>query len=236
VRGEHISRLIKEENIMAIPCLIIGKSGTGKSASLERCQDKDWNLIRVINKPLPFKGKIDGWHTDDYQTLIRCLKTSKAKSIVIDDAGYLITNHFMRGHSNSGTGNAIYSFYNTIADCFWNLIQTIMSLPDDKIVYVIMHEETDENGDTRPKTIGKLLDEKVCIEGMFTIALRCVIENGEHLFVTQTENRAVSKSPKGMFDDIKIPNDLRYVDEHIRDYYDIAKINYSDESEEMNND
>ena len=221
---------------MAVPVLLIGRSGTGKSASLERCQNPDWNLIRVLNKPLPFRGKINGWHTDDYQQVLTCLKTSKAKSIVIDDAGYLITNQFMRGHSNTGAGNAVFAFYNTIADYFWSLIQFIMNMPEDKIVYVIMHEDTDDNGDTRPKTIGKLLDEKVCVEGMFTIVLRCIIDNGEHLFVTQAENRAVSKSPKGMFEDVRIPNDLRYVDEHIRDYYDIARINYeAKESEEVKN-
>jgi hypothetical protein len=97
-----------------------------------------------------------------------------------------------------------------------------------------MHEETNENGETKPKTIGKLLDEKVCIEGMFTIVLRCVIENGEHLFITQSENRAVSKSPKGMFQDLKIPNDLKFVDTSIRNYYGLENINYPNEEEKTN--
>lgn len=219
---------------MAVLVLIIGKSGTGKSASLENCISDEWNLIRVLNKPLPFRGKINGWCTDDYQTVFKVLRQSKAKSIVIDDAGYLITNQFMKGHSNTGAGNAIFNFYNTIADRFWELIQFITQLPDDKIVYVIMHEETDDNGDTKPKTIGKMLDEKVCVEGMFTIVLRCVIENGEHLFITQSENRAVSKSPKGMFQDLKIPNDLKFVDTSIRNYYGLENINYPNEEEKTN--
>lgn len=219
---------------MAVSCLVIGKSGTGKSTSLENCISDEWNLIRVLNKPLPFRGKINGWCTDDYQTVFKVLRQSKAKSIVIDDAGYLITNQFMKGHSNTGAGNAVFGFYNTIADHFWELIQFIAQLPDDKIVYVIMHEETDDNGDTKPKTIGKLLDEKVCIEGMFTIVLRCVIENGEHLFITQSENRAVSKSPKGMFQDLKIPNDLKFVDTSIRNYYGLENINYPNEEEKTN--
>lgn len=219
---------------MAVPVLIIGKSGTGKTTSLENCISDEWNLIRVLNKPLPFRGKINGWCTDDYQTVFKVLKQSKAKSIVIDDAGYLITNQFMKGHSNTGAGNTVYGFYNTIADHFWELIQFITQLPDNKIVYVIMHEETDENGETKPKTIGKLLDEKVCIEGMFTIVLRCVIENGEHLFITQSENRAVSKSPKDMFQDLKIPNDLRFVDDSIRKYYGLENINYPNEEEKTN--
>ena len=225
---------------MAIPVLIIGKSGTGKSASMRNCQCDDWNIIRVLNKPFPFRGHIKGWKTDDYTQVMKCLAQSKAKSIVIDDAGYLITNQFMRGHSQTGTGNAQFQFYNTIADHFWSLVNYITSLPDDnKIVYVIMHEQTDDNGDTRPKTIGKLLDDKVCVEGMFTVVLRCVIDNGDHLFVTQAEDRAVSKSPEGMFDSDKIPNDLRLVDTKIREYYGLAAINYdntnNEEKENKNN-
>ena len=209
---------------MAVPVLIIGKSGSGKSTSLRNCIDKDFNLIRVLDKPLPFKGKINGWKTDDYQIIMKALVQAKAKSIVIDDAGYLITNHFMRGHSSSGKGNAVFSFYNDIGDYFWNLIQFIVSkLPEDKVVYLMMHEELNDFGEVKPKTIGKLLDEKVCIEGMFTIVLRYVEEGGNHLFITQASGGAVSKSPIGMFEDLTIDNDLAKVDETIRNYYEFEK-------------
>ena len=207
---------------MATPVLIIGKSGSGKSTSMRNCIDKeDWNLIRVLNKPLPFKGKINGWSTDDYQTVMKCLAQSKAKNIVLDDAGYLITNMFMTKHSSAGAGNGVFTLYNQIGDHFWNLIQYIVKLPEDKIVYVIMHEDTNDFGQIRPKTIGKLLDEKVCIEGMFTIVLRCIEESGKHLFVTQSADGAVSKSPIGMFEDLTIDNDLLIVEKAIREYYEI---------------
>ena len=205
---------------MAIPVLIIGKSGCGKSTSLRNCVDNDgWNLINVLNKPLPFKGKIPQVETDDYTQVMQCLAGSKAHSIVVDDAGYLITNYFMRNHSSKGAGNAIFSMYNTLADNFWNLVEFIKKLPDDKIVYIIMHEDTDDYGNVKPKTIGKLLDEKICLEGMFTIVLRCVQENGKHLFVTQADGGAVSKSPIGMFEELQIDNDLLSVDAKIREYY-----------------
>ena len=208
---------------MATPVLIIGKSGSGKSTSLRNCQDGSFNLIRVLNKPLPFKGKVNGWYTDDYQQVMKYLIASKANSIVIDDAGYLITNHFMRGHSSAGKGNAVFSLYNDIGDYFWNLIQFVVTkVPDYKIVYFMMHEEKDDSGEVKPKTIGKLLDEKVCIEGMFTIVLRCIEESGKHLFITQSSNGAVSKSPIGMFEDISIDNDLKIVDQRIREYYEIG--------------
>lgn len=207
---------------MATPVLIIGKSGSGKSTSLRNCVgNEDWNLIRVLNKPLPFKGKINGWSTDDYQTVMKCLAQSKAKNIVLDDAGYLITNMFMNKHSSAGAGNGVFTLYNQIGDHFWNLIQYIVKLPEEKIVYVIMHEDTNDFGQIKPKTIGKLLDEKVCIEGMFTIVLRCIEESGKHQFVTQSADGAVSKSPIGMFETLTIDNDLLLVEKAIREYYEI---------------
>lgn len=207
---------------MATPVLIIGKSGSGKSTSMRNCINKeDWNLIRVLNKPLPFKGKINGWSTDDYQTVMKCLSQSKAKNIVLDDAGYLITNMFMNKHSSAGAGNGVFTLYNQIGDHFWNLIQFIVKLPEDKIVYVIMHEDINDFGQIKPKTIGKLLDEKVCIEGMFTIVLRCIEESGKHIFVTQSADGAVSKSPIDMFETLTIDNDLLIVEKAIREYYEI---------------
>lgn len=215
---------------MAIPVLIIGKSGGGKSTSLRNCVDNEnWNLINVLGKPLPFKGKIPQVATDDYSQVMKCIAGSKAHSVVVDDAGYLITNYFMRNHSSKGAGNAIFSMYNTLADNFWNLVEFIKKLPEDKIVYIIMHEDTDDYGNVKPKTIGKLLDEKICLEGMFTIVLRCILEDGKHLFVTQAEGGAVSKSPMGMFEELEIDNDLLYVDNKIREYYGLE---IKEESEE----
>lgn len=180
-------------------------------------------MVRVLNKPLPFRGKINGWITDDYAMVSKALKSAPAKSIVIDDAGYLITNYFMKNHSSKGAGNAVFQMYNTMADNFWGMIEFIVNqLPSEKIVYIIMHEETNDFGETKPKTIGKMLDEKVCIEGLCTIVLRCVNNMTEHKFITQSDGNAVSKSPIGMFEDLEIDNDLLYVDTKIREYYEIV--------------
>lgn len=207
---------------MGIPVLIIGKSGSGKSRSLKNCVGKDFGVIRVLNKPLPFRGKILGNVCSDYTKIKAAIKSAQwPKSIVIDDAGYLITGQFMDGHNTTGKGNAVFSLYNQLADDFYRLIRAIADeAPPDRIVYVIMHEDTNEFGDIKPKTIGKLLDEKVCLEGMFTIVLRAV-KGERYMFVTQSRDGAVSKSPDDMFPDVEIDNDLLYVDNTIREYYGI---------------
>ena len=204
---------------MGIPVLIMGKSGTGKSRSLKSCVGKDFGVIRVLNKPLPFRGKLSGNVCHDYQKIKAAIKSPQwPKSIVIDDAGYLITGQFMDGHNTTGKGNAVFSLYNQMADDFYRLIQA--EAPEDRIVYIIMHEDTNEFGDIKPKTIGKLLDEKVCLEGMFTVVLRAV-KGEKYAFITQSRDGAVSKAPDDMFPEVEIDNDLFYVDNVIREYYGI---------------
>lgn len=218
---------------MGIPVLIIGKSGSGKSRSMKNCVGRDFGLIRVLNKPLPFRGKLQGHICSDYGKIKAAIKSQQwPKSIVIDDAGYLITGQFMDGHSTTGKGNAVFGLYNQLADNFYRLIQCIANeAPDDRIVYVIMHEDTNEFGDIKPKTIGKLLDEKVCLEGMFTIVLRAV-KGERYVFVTQSRDGAVSKAPDDMFPE-EIDNDLLAVDNIIREYYEIEN---PKNKEEMKND
>lgn len=220
---------------MGIPVLIIGKSGAGKSRSLKNCVGKDFGVIRVLNKPLPFRGKLPGNVCSDYIKIKAAIKSPQwPKSIVIDDAGYLITGQFMDGHNTTGKGNAVFSLYNQLADDFYRLIRTIADeTPADRIVYVIMHEDINEFGDIKPKTIGKLLDEKVCLEGMFTIVLRAV-KGERYAFVTQSRDGAVSKSPDDMFQETEIDNDLLMVDSTIREYYGI--INPKNVKEETGND
>lgn len=217
---------------MGIPVLIIGKSGSGKSTSLRRCQD--FGVFNVIGKPLPFRNQPKVMISDDYDTIKKRLSKCKTKSIAIDDAGYLMTNQFMRGHSSKGKGNDVYGFYNDIADSFWGLIEFIKKLPEDKIVYIMMHTDTDDYGNIKPKSIGKLLDEKVCIEGLFTIVLHSKYDNGKYIFSTKTDGSDVAKTPLEMFDSPEIDNDLKAVDDTIREYYGLNQENELTDKEENN--
>jgi len=207
---------------MGVPVLVLGKSGTGKSAALRNFNNDELGVINVLGKPLPFKNEFKSLNTDDYAKIKQALLNSKVNSMVIDDANYLMTNQFMRGHGG-GKGNAVFELYNQIGDNFWDLIRFIqIQLPENKIVYITMHEEKNDIGDIKPKTIGRMLDEKVCIEGMFTIVLRAIKEEGKYLLTTQSNGFDVSKSPMGMFDDLKIDNDLKQVNETIKNYYNLG--------------
>lgn len=209
---------------MGIGVLIIGKSGSGKSTSLRNFKSDEVGIINVISKPLPFKN-VNGLKTvdtDNYADIKKVIEGSKTPSIVIDDAGYLITNQFMRKHSNAGGGNAVFSLYNDIADSFWNLTEQIKKLPNNKIVYILMHEDKNDFGDIKPKTIGKLIDDKVCLEGLFSIVLRAKKVDKNYYFFTQATDGDVAKSPIGMFDELYIENDLKAVDDKIREFYGIT--------------
>lgn len=146
------------------------------------------------------------------------------KAAVIDDAGYLLTNTFMRGHSAPKSGSSSFDLYNDIADSFWALLRFVQNdLPEDVIVYILMHEATSDYGETKLRTIGKLLDEKVCVEGMVSIALRCMVEGDRHFFRTQSSGMDISKSPEEMFD-LEIENDLKAVDTRIREYWGLSPL------------
>jgi len=202
--------------------LIIGKSGSGKSASLRNFEDNEVGIINVLGKPLPFKNSLKTFTTDNYNMVKSALYKSATNTLVIDDAGYLITNTFMRDRNNAGAGNGVFAFYDSIANEFWGLIEFIKSLPEEKIVYLMMHEDKNDFGDIKPKTIGKVLDDKVCLEGLFTIVLRAVKESDNHLFLTKSRGMDVSKTPIGLFDAPEIDNDLAMVDRTIRDYYNLG--------------
>lgn len=213
---------------MAIPVLILGESGTGKSASLRNFKPEDLKVINVADKPLPFKNKFESIPTDDYRTIIKELKLNKKSVTVIDDAQYLMANEFMRRATERG-----FDKFTEIAQNFWTLVNTVKDLPDDQVVYFLAHIERDANGNEKIKTIGKLLDEKITVEGMFTIVLKTNVTDGQYSFITQNSGHDTVKSPIGMFPSVVIDNDLKYVDEKIRNYYEIGEFLTDDEIAEI---
>lgn len=201
---------------MAILCMLYGQSGTGKSTSLRNFQYEDVAVINVSGKPMPFRRKLPIVSTDDYKKIIGGLRTIKTPSIVIDDATYLMVNAFMRNAKVQG-----YQKYTDMAFDFNSLIEAALKLPDDKIVYFIGHSNQSDDGREQFKTIGKMLDNYVTLEGKFTIVLKTVVKDGQYYFSTQNNGMDTVKSPMGMFEEELIVNDLKMVDDTIREYYGI---------------
>lgn len=208
---------------MGEPILIYGKSGSGKSRSLKGFGEDEIYLINVIGKRMPFPGKFKYVsRTRDYRTIMQGLLKMPTKVAVIDDAGYLQTSQFMEGHSAPKKGSNTFDLYNQIGDDLWRLLMFVKDqLPDDVLVYFMMHEISNDVGETKVRTIGKLIDEKVCLEGMFTICLHCMTDGKRHYFRTQGGPLDIAKSPEDMFD-LEIENDLKAVDTRCREYWGMA--------------
>ena len=204
---------------MATAVMIMGASGSGKSASMRNFKGSELGVINVANKPLPFKSDINTYNTDRYEVVEQLLKKASVKSIVIDDSQYLMANEFMRRAKETG-----YQKFTDIALNFWSLIDMInRELPEDVIVYFMHHTETDMNGNEKAKTVGKMLDEKITVEGLFAIVLKTVVVDGKYSFATKTSGSDSVKTPMGMFDEQYIENDLKLVDTKIREFYGLGK-------------
>nr|DAL62895.1 MAG TPA_asm: AAA domain protein [Caudoviricetes sp.] len=201
---------------MAVLVMVYGHSGSGKSASLRNFAPEQVAVINVLGKPLPFRSNMKTYITNNYDKIDVAIHSTKRKSIVIDDATYLMTGEFMRNAKVAG-----FQKFTDMAANFNTLLMRAKELPDDVVVYFFGHSERDGDGGEKFKTIGKLLDEKVCVEGYFTIVLKTVVQDGRYLFSTRNDGMDTVKTPLGMFNDALIENDLAAVDKTIREYYNI---------------
>lgn len=203
---------------MGIGVMIMGQSGSGKSASLRNFKSNEIGVINVAGKPLPFKSDIKSINTDDYKVVKKAIAQSKANVIVIDDSQFLMADEFMKRTSETG-----YQKFTDIGFHFWDLVNFIKSVEDDKIVYFLHHTDLNDSGREKAKTIGKMLDEKITLESMFTIVLKTEVDDSGYYFRTKTNGMDTVKSPIGMFEDELIDNDLKLVDQKIRSYYGLNK-------------
>lgn len=202
---------------MGTAVLILGRTGSGKSYAIKTMDPEKVGIFEVEKQHLPFKAKdFKVAKNATYPVIAAAFKEPGLKAYVIDDSQYLMVNELFDRAKETG-----YQKFTDIALHFRNLIHYINhDLPDDVIVYFLHHTETDSNtGEIKAKTVGKMLDNALTVEGCFDIVLLASVENKEHFFITQSDGYTTAKSPEGMFDDLKIPNDLNLVDAKIREYY-----------------
>lgn len=203
---------------MALSVLILGESGTGKTTSLRNCTPERFGIINVSKKPLPFRSALKPYNSDDYGKIVGALKQAKTPSIVIDDSQYLMVNAFMRRSKERG-----YEKYNDIAIDHWRLIDSIINdMPNNMIVYMMSHIDRDQQGNEKAKTVGRMIDQYITLEGLFTIVLKTRVMDGRYTFQTHNSGFDTVKTPLGMFDADEIDNDLLLVDDAIRSYYDLG--------------
>ena len=216
---------------MAIPVLIIGRSGSGKTYSLKNFNSDEVGVISVEKGRLPFRSDIKtvkvpkdptkGMAKDaaqmnaaKYAWIVKAIQNAKAKAIVIDDSQYLLLNEFCDRAAERG-----YDKYTYIALHFRDLVHYINEMEEeDKIVYFLHHSEVDTESREKCKTIGRMLDEKITVEGLFDIVIYCQ----DHKFFTQANGQSTAKTPEDMFP-LEIPNDLKAVDTAIREYYGLQE-------------
>lgn len=204
---------------MGIPVLILGESGSGKSTSLRNFDIKEVGIFNVASKPLPFRKKLNKVDNATYQIIENTLVAANLKAYVIDDSQYLMAFEMFEKAKVTGYGK-----FTDMALNFKFLIDTVIKrTPPDVIVYFLHHTQKTELG-VKAKTVGKMLDDQLTVEGLFSIVLRTKVENGHYSFITQTDGADTCKSPMDMFER-EIDNDLKFVDTKIRDYWELDKIN-----------
>jgi hypothetical protein len=225
---------------MSYACLILGESGTGKTCSLRNLDPKNTLLIQPVRKPLPFrstgwkeiKAKGDGNNIlvcSNPQAIINCMKASPFDVIVVDDFQYILLSLYMNRRSEKS-----YEKFSELAGVGYDVVRAASELENNKRVYILGHTTTDDYGRVHLKTIGKMLDSVVVLEGFFTTVLRAQVDPaaGRFYFSTRNDGHDTVKAPVGMFEAAEIDNDLALVDEIACNYWGIPQIEEKQANEE----
>lgn len=211
--------------------LIIGESGSGKSTSIRNLDPNETFIINVLNKPLPFRGALNNYKlktkesdgnyysTDDYYKIIKTIEAisesaPNVKNIIIDDFQYIMANEFMRRAMEKS-----YDKFTEIGQHAWQLLKACEQARSDLCFFVLSHSDESASGKVKCKTIGKMLDNTICIEGIFTTVLHSIVSDGKYKFLTQNNGTLMAKSPMGMFESEFIENDLNIVKQKMSEYH-----------------
>ena len=205
---------------MGAVVLVLGKSGSGKSTSLRNFAPDEIGILNVLGKPLPFKGgaTFPQVRKAGYAEIIDVLRRNTKRAYAVDDSTYLMQNENFNRAREQGYGK-----FTEIAQHFQQLIDMALATDENTIVYLLHHVDENTDGSEKVKTVGKMIDEKYCIEGACPVVIDCVVRDGEHVFVTKNDGMNLAKAPMGALPDV-MENDLRAVDTALREYWGMAPI------------
>lgn len=198
--------------------MVVGRSGSGKSTSLRNFEKDEVGVISCAGKRLPFPKDLGVFKCSDYKTIEATILSGARNAYIIDDSTYLMQFQMFAMADKKG-----YDKFTTMASNFEHLLEVVEQTDDDTIVYFLHHPQFDDSGTFKPQTIGKMLDNQLNIEGLFNIVIEARVEDGKHVFYTNSDGVSIAKSPMGMFDNV-IDNDLKYVDTRIREYWNMEPL------------
>ena len=208
---------------MGVLVMVLGKSGAGKSTSLRNFEADEIGIFNVAGKPLPFRKRLPKADRCGYRDIAATLAKNDLRAYAVDDSTYLMQFSNFAKAKETGYGKFV-----DMAVEFERLLEAAIATDENTVVYFLHHPDVDERGSVRPKTIGRMLDEKLCIEGLFPIVINCEVREGKHVFSVEPDERGIAKAPMGMFEKDVFENDLKAVDAAIREYWRLAPLKGGD--------
>lgn len=208
---------------MGVLVMVLGKSGAGKSTSLRNFEADEIGIFNVAGKPLPFRKRLPKADRCGYRDIAATLAKNDLRAYAVDDSTYLMQFSNFAKAKETGYGKFV-----DMAVEFERLLEAAIATDENTVVYFLHHPDVDERGSVRPKTIGRMLDEKLCIEGLFPIVINCEVRDGKHVFSVEPDERGIAKAPMGMFEKDVFENDLKAVDAAIREYWQLEPLKGGD--------
>lgn len=204
---------------MGVLVMVLGKSGAGKSTSLRNFEADEIGIFNVAGKPLPFRKRLPKADRCGYRDIAAMLAKNDLRAYAVDDSTYLMQFSNFAKAKETGFGKFV-----DMAVEFERLLEAAIATDENTVVYFLHHPDVDERGSVRPKTIGRMLDEKLCIEGLFPIVINCEVRDGRHVFSVEPDERGIAKAPMGMFEKDVFENDLKAVDAAIREFWGMKSL------------
>lgn len=205
---------------MGAVVLVLGKSGSGKSTSLRNFKPDEIGILNILGKPLPFKGgaTFEQIKRPNYGMVRTVLGKNTKRAYAVDDSTYLMANENFARATEPGYGK-----FTEMAQHFQQMVDAALATDDDTIVYLLHHVDENSDGSEKVRTVGKMIDEKYCIEGACPVVIDCRVIDGKHVFVTRNDGMNLAKAPMGSLPDV-MDNDLKEVDTRLREYWGMAPI------------